>query len=89
MWAENSVFYQIYPLGLCGAPRVNDGVPAHRISRVESWLDHIVRLGADAIVCTRYATSAVMQTIADECGLKFEMGDYDEATGKTSYRFTK
>ena len=49
MWAENSVFYQIYPLGLCGAPRVNDGVPAHRISRVESWLDHIVRLGADAI----------------------------------------
>ena len=49
MWAENSVFYQIYPLGLCGAPRVNDGVPAHRISQVESWLDHIVRLGADAI----------------------------------------
>ncbi len=49
MWAENSVFYQIYPLGLCGAPRANDGIPAHRISQVASWLDHIISLGANAI----------------------------------------
>ena len=26
MWAYESVFYQIYPIGFCGAPRVNDGV---------------------------------------------------------------
>ena len=25
MWYKESVFYQIYPLGLCGAPRENDG----------------------------------------------------------------
>ena len=49
MWAETSVFYQIYPLGLCGAPRVNDGILEHRIKKVEPWLDHIVRLGANAI----------------------------------------
>ena len=49
MWAESSVFYQIYPLGLCGAPRVNDGILEHRIKKVEPWLDHIVRLGANAI----------------------------------------
>ena len=31
MWAYNETFYQIYPIGFCGAPVHNDGVPAHRI----------------------------------------------------------
>ena len=31
MWAYESVFYQIYPLGFCGAPFENDGVLTHRI----------------------------------------------------------
>ena len=26
MWAYNSIFYQIYPIGFCGAPVHNDGV---------------------------------------------------------------
>ena len=34
MWAYESVFYQIYPIGFCGAPRVNDGVTAPRIRKV-------------------------------------------------------
>ena len=25
MWADEAVFYQIYPLGLCGAPFENPG----------------------------------------------------------------
>ena len=29
MWAYESVFYQIYPLGFCGAPFENDGVLTH------------------------------------------------------------
>jgi len=49
MWAENSVFYQIYPLGLCGAPRENDGVLVHRLEKLYPWLDHIADLGANAI----------------------------------------
>ena len=28
MWTYNSVFYQIYPIGFCGAPVHNDGVTA-------------------------------------------------------------
>ena len=28
MWAYESVSYQIYPLGFCGAPFENDGVAA-------------------------------------------------------------
>ena len=49
MWAEQSVFYQIYPLGFCGAPRENDGVPAGRIGKIAEWAPHIQKLGADAV----------------------------------------
>ena len=37
MWYDEAVVYQIYPLGLCGAPLQNDGDQAqageHRILR--------------------------------------------------------
>ena len=49
MWAENSVFYQIYPLGLTGAPRENDKVTVNRLKQITKWLPHIKKLGADAI----------------------------------------
>ena len=49
MWAERSVFYQIYPLGFCGAPRDNDGAPASRIGKIGDWAEHIQKLGADAL----------------------------------------
>ncbi len=49
MWAEEAVFYQIYPLGLCGAPRENDGVVSPRILRVMDWIPHLKRLGIDAV----------------------------------------
>ncbi len=49
MWAYESVFYQIYPLGFCGAPYENDGVLAHRILKVNDWIPHIKKLGVDAI----------------------------------------
>ena len=49
MWAYESVFYQIYPLGFCGAPYENDGVLKHRITKVNGWIGHIKDLGANAI----------------------------------------
>ena len=49
MWAYESVFYQIYPLGFCGAPFENDGVQEHRILKVLDWIDHIKETGCDAI----------------------------------------
>ena len=49
MWAFESVFYQIYPLGFCGAPFENDGIQEHRILKVVDWIPHISKLGADAI----------------------------------------
>lgn len=49
MWAYESVFYQIYPLGFCGAPFENDRVLEHRILKVNDWIPHIKKLGANAI----------------------------------------
>ena len=49
MWAFESVFYQIYPLGFCGAPFENDGVLEHRILKVVDWIPHIKKLGCNAI----------------------------------------
>ncbi len=59
MWAENAVFYQIYPLGLLDAPRRNEAnpeddqdkniEPVNRIKNLTPWLGHIKKLGADAL----------------------------------------
>ena len=49
MWAYESVFYQIYPLGFCGAPFENDGQLEHRILKIEEWIPHIKKLGCNAI----------------------------------------
>ncbi len=50
MWFEEAVVYQIYPLGLCGAPAENDGVTAHRLLRLLDWAEHIKALGADTVL---------------------------------------
>lgn len=49
MWAEESVWYQIYPLGLCGAPYENDGVEKPRIRKVLDWIPHLEKLGIQSV----------------------------------------
>ncbi len=49
MWYEESVFYQIYPLGFCGAPFENDGILEDRILKVIDWIPHMKKLGINAI----------------------------------------
>ena len=48
-WAQSAVFYQIYPMGFCGAPLENDGVQAHRIRKVKEWIPHLEKLGIGAV----------------------------------------
>ena len=50
MWFDEALVYQIYPLGLCGAPEGNDGVPQSRILRILDWVEHIKKLGADTVL---------------------------------------
>ena len=49
MWAYESLFYQIYQHGFCGSPFENDGVLTHRIQKVNDWIPHIQKLGANAV----------------------------------------
>lgn len=49
MWANETVFYQIYPLGLCGAPFENDGRLSQSIIKVKDWIPHLNKLGIGAI----------------------------------------
>lgn len=50
MWFDQAVVYQIYPLGLCGAPSENDGQRQARILRVLDWVEHIKACGADTVL---------------------------------------
>lgn len=56
MWFDEAVIYQIYPLGMCGAPLRNDAMPLHdnggehRILRVLDWVEHIQSLGATCVL---------------------------------------
>lgn len=49
MWYNEAVFYQIYPLGFCGALYENNGQLESKIGKVEEWIPHMKRLGVNAI----------------------------------------
>lgn len=53
MWASESVFYQIYPFGACGAPFENDHVLEHRIHKLEEFIPHLKKLKIDCIMFIR------------------------------------
>ena len=50
MWAYNETFYQIYPIGFCGAPTQNDGVTEHRILKIGEWAGYLQELGVGSIL---------------------------------------
>ena len=50
MWAYISIFYQIYPIGFCGAPVHNDGVCVPRIRKLMDWSEYLQTLGVDSIL---------------------------------------
>lgn len=50
MWAYNSIFYQIYPIGFCGAPVHNDGKRVPRIRKLMDWAEYFEDLGIDSVL---------------------------------------
>ena len=49
-WYDEAVFYHIYPLGLTGAPQINEyKEPEHRLLTLLSWIPHIREIGCTAI----------------------------------------
>jgi cyclomaltodextrinase len=51
LWAQDSFFYHIYPLGFCGAPPQNDfsSAPVPRLESIHGWFDHLQYLGVNAL----------------------------------------
>ena len=51
-WYEESLVYQIYPLGALDAPYENDGTGevVHRLPKLATWIDHLKRLGATCVL---------------------------------------
>lgn len=45
----NKNFYQIYPLGFCGAPKDNDENTVNRIAKVSEWIPHLKKLNINAV----------------------------------------
>lgn len=68
MWAYETTFYQIYPLGFCGAPRENVAPvaedelaqaanaapnPDAPIMKIAQWADYLQKLGIGAVLINR------------------------------------
>lgn len=51
MWFNEGVFYQIYPLGYCGAERINDfGETRYRLGKIEENISALRELGVTAVL---------------------------------------
>lgn len=49
-WYDEAIFYHIYPLGLCDAPKENTyAEPVHRLNSLIPWISHIKEIGCNAI----------------------------------------
>ena len=48
-WYDESVFYHIYPLGLCGCPHDNNGETGEHFDKLNEWAEHAKRIGCNAI----------------------------------------
>lgn len=50
-WAQDAIFYHIYPLGMCGAPWRNDlcSEPETRLKLIHDWIPHLGKLGINAV----------------------------------------
>jgi cyclomaltodextrinase / maltogenic alpha-amylase / neopullulanase len=48
-WVRHAIWWHVYPLGFTGAePHARQDV-VHRLTRLESWLDYAIRLGASGL----------------------------------------
>ncbi|MBQ8210509.1 MAG: maltodextrin glucosidase [Clostridia bacterium] len=79
MWYNESVIYQIYPFGFCGAPKHNDGVLKSRILKVAELTEHLVKLNVNAVYfCPVFESSAHGYDTADFSKIDVRLGTNDD-----------
>ncbi len=77
-WAQEAVFYHLFPLGCLGAPVRNsfDGAPANRLSCLTRWIDYLEDLGVNALLLGPvFESSAHGYDIADYFRVDRRLGD--------------
>ncbi len=50
MWLYESVIYQIYPIGFCGASRENNGETSDKILKVKEWVSYFKSIEVDSVL---------------------------------------
>ena len=79
MWFNESVFYQIYTLNFCGAPRDNDGIVEHRILRLNDFMDYFEDLGINAIYFNPvFSSDHHGYDTRDYCKIDERLGTYED-----------
>ena len=49
-WINDTVFYNIYPLGFCGAPDFNDFQLTYRLDKLYDFIPHFKKMGVNAVL---------------------------------------
>ena len=79
MWYDESVIYQIYPLGYVGATEENNGVLEHRILKVIDHIPHLKKLNINAVYfCPIFESSRHGYDTKDYSKLDCRLGTNDD-----------
>ncbi len=49
-WINDTVIYNIYPLGFCGAPKKNDFQLSYRLDKIYDFIPHFKKMGVNAVL---------------------------------------
>ena len=49
-YINESVIYNIYPLGFCGAPKDNDGNLVYRLDKIYDCIEHLKKMSVNVLV---------------------------------------
>lgn len=49
-YINESIIYNIYPLGFCGAPRDNDGKLVYRLDKIYDCIEHLKKMSVNVLV---------------------------------------
>lgn len=73
-WFHEAIFYHIYPLGLTGAPQLNEYKEVkHRLKELQPWISHIKELGCNALY---------IGPLFESVGHGYETTDYKKLDGR-------
>ena len=79
MWFDESVIYQIYPFGFCGAPERNDGALEHRILKVTDYIPHLLKLNVNAVYfCPVFECSSHGYDTSDYSKIDVRLGSNED-----------